>query len=86
VGEDFPVRNPRRAKACFVVEETGMTGGGKAMFNDEYPDGWEITARRLKGSGAYDEKGELIRFYQSGCFNCMIKKVTVVGKMRRIFV
>jgi hypothetical protein len=69
-----------------VVEEAKMAGGGSAMFNDHYDDGWYVQARRLDDKGEYNPEGELIRFYQSGCFTNKAEEVELVGNMRRVFV
>jgi len=72
-----------RGLAKFVVEKTAMDGGGTGHGpGDVYPDGWHIYARRLNEDGTYNLKGEVIEFYQRGCFNCMVKEVKVVGKMK----
>ena len=76
-----------RGRARFVVEATEMTGGGTGHGpGDVYPDGWHVTARRLRDDGAYDPDGEVIRFYQTGCFNCMVEAPSIVGKMAIRFV
>lgn len=85
--KSYDAYDPSRIKAKFVVEKTEMTGGGPAHGpNDIYPDGWQVTARRLRSDDSYDPKGELIRFYQTGCFNCMVKNPVVVGKKRLTFI
>lgn len=62
----------KRPGKRYVVEDTRHAGGGTGHGpHDVYPDGWEITARRLKDDGSYDPDGEVVRFYQSGSFNCM---------------
>lgn len=79
-----------RAKAKFVVEAANMQGGGSTGHGpgDVYPDGWHVRARRLDNNGTYDPNGEVIQFYMSGCFTCMVepKDVQVVGKMQLRFV
>ncbi len=76
-----------RGSAKFVVEEARMEGGSDSP-RDPWPDGWHITARRLSPEGKYDSSGEIIDFYMSGCFNCMVdaKDIKVVGKMKMRFV
>jgi hypothetical protein len=68
----------------FVVEETDFTGGGIAMSNDRYPDGHQVTARKLK-DGKYDPHGKKLVFYQSGCFSNEIlpDKITLTGEMTK---
>ena len=84
---DLGAYNKSRAKANFVVEKTAMTGGGTGHGpNDVYPNGWHIVARRLSKDNSYNPLGELITFYQSGCFTCMVEEVNVVGKMQPMFV
>ncbi len=78
-----------RATAKFVVEEANMQGGGTGHGpGDIYPDGWHVQARRLNKDGSYNPKGEVICFYMSGCFTCMVepKDLQVVGKMQMRFV
>jgi hypothetical protein len=88
---DLGAYDPSRGEAKFVVVRAEMEGGqegGGMNGHDSYPDGLHIMARRLTARGKYDEHGELIVFYMSGCFNGMIPKtkVKVVGRMKQIFV
>lgn len=54
----------------YVVERTRMTGGGSGHgYNDYYPDGHQVRARKLNEDGSYDPDGTVVEFYQSGCFN-----------------
>lgn len=71
----------------YVVTSATLTGGGSGHGpNDRYPDGWQITARKMKNR-EWDEKGIEIRFYQSGCFTAMItRKISVKKKMKMKFV
>lgn len=74
-----------RVGAQYVVEDARMTGGGSGMGDhDIFPDGHHITARRLRPDGTYDPQAEVVHFYQSGSFNCMIVDPKIVGKMRVI--
>ena len=78
-----------RGESLFVVEKAQMQGGGTGHGpHDIYPDGWYVEARRLNEDNSYNPDGELIKFYQSGCFNCLIPEVEVeiVGKMKQIFI
>lgn len=78
-----------RATAKFVVEVADMRGGGTGHGpGDIFPDGWYVRARRLNKDESYNPKGEVIYFYMSGCFTCMVeqKDVQVVGKMQMQFV
>jgi hypothetical protein len=79
IAVDRAAYDPSRGKAQFVVEKADMQGGGRAMFNDYYPDGWHVTARRLNDDRSYNPKGEIIQFYQSGCFTTNIGEVELVG-------
>ncbi|MBT5023116.1 hypothetical protein HOK51_04380 [Candidatus Woesearchaeota archaeon] len=75
-----------RGESMFVVEKAHMGGGGTGHgLRDIFPDGWYVEARRLGGDGAYNPGGEVIKFYQSGCFNCMVREVEVVGKAKLVF-
>jgi hypothetical protein len=69
----------------YVVVSTALTGGGTGHGpHDVYPDGWYVTAKKLKGE-KYDSKGKEISFYQSGCFSVTNKDVHVVRKMQESF-
>ena len=83
--EDFGSYDKNRESAEFVVEEARMSGGGMAQSLDEYPDGWLVTARRLKTDGTYDPLGEVINFYTTGFFTTMVKRnqITVIRKMQK---
>lgn len=79
-----------KEKHLWVVEDARMGGGGTGHGpHDIYPDGWQVTVRRLK-RGKYDPKGDTIRFYQSGCFTaeCMITpaEIDLTKKMKKVFV
>jgi hypothetical protein len=83
---DIGSYNLARGKASFVVETARSQGGGIGHGpNDVYPDGWYVEARRLTEDGKYDSEGEVIRFYQTGCFNCMVENPEIVGKMKMSF-
>lgn len=74
------------SRGIYLVEEARMGGGGTAMFNDYYPDGWQVTARKFNG-GDYNPNGEVITFYQSGAFNTRIDTpIQVWGKMKQKWV
>ncbi len=86
---DLGAYDQGRAKAKFVVESANMQGGGTGHGpGDVYPDGWHVRARQLDDKGAYDPNGEVIQFYMSGCFTCMVdpNDVKVVGEMQMRFV
>ncbi|QQG41873.1 MAG: hypothetical protein HYV90_01005 [Candidatus Woesebacteria bacterium] len=75
---DLGAYDPSRGNAEFIVEKASMEGGGTGMGpHDVYPDGWLINARRLSKAGVYDPDGEVIRFYMSGSFTCMVLPVDV---------
>lgn len=82
---ELGANDPSRATAKFVVETANMQGGSHG-FGDDYPDGWHVRARRLSEDGSYDPKGEVIRFYMSGGFTCVVNDVKIVGKMQMRFV
>ncbi len=67
----------------YVVTETRMEGGGTAMFNDYYPNGWHVKAKKLDANGTYNDTAEEISFYQSGAFTAMIETKEVIRKMKR---
>jgi hypothetical protein len=68
----------------FVVVETKLTGGGTGHGqHDVYPDGWQITAKRLK-DGQYDENGDEIKFFQSGSFAHLVNvNIPVLRTMKK---
>lgn len=82
------------ARLCgrYVVEEVSCSGGGTQLSmsggTEEWPDGHHVVARRLSPEGDYDENGEAVTFYQTGCFTAMVKpdEISPIGKMRRTFV
>ena len=76
-----------RADAYFVVERAVLEGGGTGHGpHDIFPDGWHVSARRLDESGTYDHNGEVVDFYQIGCFIYMVNEVEVMGKIKMKFV
>lgn len=52
----------------YLVVSARSAGGSP---DQNYPDGWHITALRMK-DGAYDPAGTKIEFFQTGCFNATI--------------
>ncbi|MBI3632128.1 MAG: hypothetical protein HY225_01640 [Candidatus Vogelbacteria bacterium] len=76
-----------RGSAKFVVEDARMDGGDTNP-RDPWPDGWHITARRLSSEGTYDPSEEIIDFYMSGCFNCIVlaEDIKILGKMKMVFI
>lgn len=86
---DLGAYDPSRGTARFVVENARMQGGGFGHGpHDIYPDGWHVKARRLTEDGTYDPNGELIHFYMTGAFTCLIEAedVRIVGRMQQQFV
>ena len=80
--------DPNRANAKFVVAEANLQGGGNGSRPTEsYRNGWHVRARRLNADGSYDQQGEVIRFYTTGDFTCVIEleDLQIVGKMQRQF-
>lgn len=78
---DIGAYDPSRGKALFVVEYAEKEGGqeGNRMNNHEFfPDGWLVRARRLNSDRTYNPNGELISFYQTGSFLCMVPEVELV--------
>lgn len=56
----------------YLVIKTEMTGGGSG-HNDTYPDGHNVTCKKLDVDGKYDDNGVEVSFYQSGSFTIMIE-------------
>jgi TnpA family transposase len=89
ITEELGAYDASRITAKFVVEEAKLQGGGTAHGpGDIYPNGWYVRARRLNKDKSYNPKGEVICFYMSGCFTCIVelKDLQVIGKMRMKFV
>lgn len=60
------------ADTAFEVIETDLCGGGSAHGpHDTFPDGHYVLAKQVDGDAT-------VRFYQSGCFTCMIKPEDIV--------
>ena len=69
----------------FVVIKTALEGGGTGHGQfDIYPDGHHVYLKRLN-NGEYDKNGDEISFYQSGCFNNIVKDINVVKTMEMSF-
>jgi hypothetical protein len=65
--------NTDKFEAEYVVINTEITGGGTGMGHyDVFPDGYKVVCKKLF-KGQYYEKGEIISFYQSGCFTAVIR-------------
>lgn len=63
-------------KGNYVVLDTKMDGG--SFGHDPYPDGYHVYAKKLNKDNSFNDKGVQIDFYQSGCFNAMIKPDEVI--------
>lgn len=86
IDPSYDGRDALRASAEFVVEKACSDGGGTGHGpHDVFPNGWHVTARRLFADGTYNARGEVITFYQSGCFEGMVKEVEFVRSMRLTF-
>ena len=88
-GETVDLRafDPTRSTAKFVVTRAYLGGGGYGHGpGDYFPDGWQVIAHRLNPDGSYNEAGEEVGFAQDGCFINVVKKFTVVGKLKPTFV
>ncbi len=78
---DLGAYDPDRGKRKFVVVRAEMEGGGVAMAHDVYPDGLHISAMSLDEDGSIDLTGEVIKFFMSGAFTCMVypSELEIVG-------
>ena len=78
--------HPKLGKGEWVVVSTCMTGGGTGHGpGDVYPDGHQLTLRRLKqGTDQIDWSKDEQEFYQSGCFTdeVMLPYVKPVRKLK----
>lgn len=86
---DLGAHDESRGRAEFVVESACMQGGARGnRHTSERPDGWHVSARRLRDDGTYDPDGEVIDFYMSVFFTNAVPltDVTVTRKMRMMFV
>jgi hypothetical protein len=78
----------------FVVLSAKYGGGGVAMFNDEYPDGWQVRYEVIEEkalrtmAGVHTVSDNIGTFYMSGCFNNIISvdDIVIIGKMKPCFV
>lgn len=68
----------------YVVIKTAMEGGGM-NFDGPYPNGHCVYCQKLK-NGKYNPNGNIVKFYQSGCFTCVIKNITPTAKMEKSYV
>lgn len=67
---DLSARDETRGEAVFLVISAAYSGEGYGHgSNDYFPPGWEVTAIRE------DDNLEIIKFYQSGCFDHMVKDI-----------
>lgn len=67
----------------WVVTATELSGGGTGHgSHDVYPDGHGVTALQVDETG--EPTGKKLFFYQTGCFNGMLKPkhVRIVGKAK----
>ena len=63
----------------YIVTKTDMSGGGTGHGpHDVVPDGHHVTCRHTKHQFE-------VQFYQSGCFNCMVRpgEVEIIGKAKQ---
>jgi hypothetical protein len=85
IQEETGLYDSTRGQARFIVETARSQGGGGCGQNDPipYPDGWYVLARRLNDDGTFNPAGEVIAFYMTGNFTCMVKPedVKIVGEM-----
>jgi len=73
---DVDATDESRGTARFRVIAVEMCGGGTGHGDhDVYPSGWRVTAVRVA------DKHEIIEFYQTGCFNCMVKEPEILGNV-----
>lgn len=67
----------------YVVTSATMTGGGTAMFNDQYPGGHQVKAEKLQDK-SFNARAK-ISFYQSGCFTCMNPGIKATGHAKALW-
>lgn len=81
---DFRDDDPSRGRAKFVVIDARLTGGGR-VHNDVIPDGWQVTAQRLRRDDSYDPAAETIRFFVPpwAGMSIPLSELTLVGRMER---
>lgn len=84
VGKDISSGSTAHFAGEYVVVKARKSGGGYGHGpGDCYPDGHEVTAKKLN-NGKFDPEAVEIRFYQSGCFTVVWQNdVQVLRKMKR---
>lgn len=75
-----------RPGSKYLVTSARMAGGSNNA-SDYYPNGWQVTAKRLKDD-EYDWDGEVVMFYQSGQNGSanfyMLSNPEIVGRMKKV--
>lgn len=86
--EDLAHYDETRKNSEFVVISAYMGGGSTGR--DSYPDGWEVTVKRLDKNRKYNPDGEEIYFYQEGHGGCFTDSIvmpndafTITGKLTK---
>jgi len=73
VGEQF-----KDIAGEYIVDKTALEGGGTGHGrHDVYPDGHHVYCFKV------DDPSERIDFYQSGCFNTLVKDIKPIGKAKK---
>lgn len=69
----------------YVVVKTSMQGGGMGHGpNDIYPNGHLVECKRIHQDKVLDDCD--ISFYQTGCFNNMIRDIEPIGRAKTSYV
>lgn len=78
IGEDRKGFNTDYLAGKYGVTKTSEEGGGVGMgLYDFYPNGHYVTCRRMLRNGEF---GEVVSFYQTGCFTVMIEEIKPIGR------
>lgn len=84
IGKDHNGLNTDYFMGTYVVTKTCTDGGGTGHGpGDVYPDGHHVFCKLLESSTVDLRKQTIeVEFYQSGCFNCMIKHIEPIGRAK----
>ena len=67
----------------YLVTKAYMDGGGTAQGNDQYPDGWHVTCKKLPPKKKVVDYDNIeCSFYQSGSFTAMNPDIKATGRAK----
>lgn len=65
----------------FIVIDTHLGGGSQGR--DPYPDGHNVKCQRMRND-ELDSKGDIVSFYQTGCFTAMIENIKPIKSVKLV--